>query len=327
MKRAIEKVIRICGPDIFLNTNQFLFAIEDLMPDNISEIQFLKEIYTKSMAQLLYDGYIQNKKMNESVIGKLIENICVNEKTHYTDVYKRLYRDIYGTTPSSTLNFGKIQSTNNMISTTTFKKVIDTISSKKISETFFLGRYVQSSNGAEKPIEWIVVKKDSKSIIAISRYALLAKPYNNEWVRTSWQESSIRQYLNTVFIKEAFSNLEMNIIGDCHVEADKNTRYENVKQGNNTTDKVFLLSTKEIDEVSEDIRVCEPSQAIKDKIQLGNNGKCRWWLRTLGYDTDCATGVYADGKIDRAGFSVNSDDAVRPAICIRLDLLSRISVS
>lgn len=319
MKYAIDKVIRIFGPDILLNTNQFLTAIEDLKPTNTLAIQLLKEIYTKPIAQLIYDSYIQNKKINESVIANIIDTVCEDEKKHRSDVYKRLYKDIFGTVPANVPDFRSSQNSNAVVSSTAIRKVLDSITSKKVNETFFLGRYVQSSNGSEKPIEWIVVKKDNKKIMAISRYALLAKPYNNEWTNTSWQESSIRQYLNKVFINEAFSDAEVRVLCDSIVVADKNSRYESVKQGNNTIDKIFLLSTKEIEEIPVENRSCEPIQIIKDKIRIGDNGKCRWWLRTLGYDTDCATGVYADGKIDRAGFSVNSDDAVRPAICISIE--------
>lgn len=317
MKRAIAKIIKILGPDILLNTDCFFIALEDLKPTSISEIKILKEAYTKPFAQLLYDAYTQNIKINEGTIGKQLEAICESEKNHYENLYKCLYKDIYGTVPPDVPAYRKNQS-NTVISSTAIRKIVDNISKKEINETFFLGRYMQVVKGSETPIEWIVVKKDSKKVLAISKYALLVKPYNNDWVSTSWQKSSIRQYLNEVFVKEAFSDVEISVLCDSQVIADKNSRYESVKQGGNTSDKVFLLSINEVDEILGENRICKPTQVITDKIQTGEDGTCRWWLRTLGYDTDCATGVYADGKIDRAGFSVNSEDAVRPAICIRI---------
>lgn len=111
----IGKVIKLFGPDIILKTDQFLAAIEDLNPTNTLEIQFLNKSYTKSIAQLLYEGYTQNKKIDESVIESLIETLCKNEKTHYTDIYTFIYKEIYETTPSTVPDYCVLQNSDAVV--------------------------------------------------------------------------------------------------------------------------------------------------------------------------------------------------------------------
>ena len=115
MKQVIGKVVKLFGPNIFLKTDQFLAAIEDLNPTNTLDIQFLKKIYTKPFAQLLYEGYTQNKNINESVIGSFIETLCKNEKIHYTDTYTLLYKEIYGITHSTVPNYSSIQNSDGVV--------------------------------------------------------------------------------------------------------------------------------------------------------------------------------------------------------------------
>ncbi len=115
MKQVIGKVVKLFGPNIFLKTDQFLAAIEDLNPTNTLDIQFLKKIYTKPFAQLLYEGYTQNKNINESVIGSFIETLCKNEKIHYTDTYTLLYKEIYGITHSTVPNYSSIQNSDAVV--------------------------------------------------------------------------------------------------------------------------------------------------------------------------------------------------------------------
>lgn len=321
MKQAIVKVIRIFGPEILLNKEKFLLAMEDIKPNNMSEIQQLMEIYTKAIAQLLYDSFLQEngRKINELILGDIIESLCKDEKKHFDSVYRDIYKKINGTFPQIIPDYVGTQKNQTSLSGTAIQKIRKSIASKKVNDSFELGRYLQNRDESETPIEWIIIKKEIRRVLAISKYALFVKPFNDEWVATSWATSSIRGYLNNIFLKEAFSDVEIGLLDEFYVPADKNTRYESVDQGKNSSDRVFLLSMKEVDELASTIRTCRPTNLLKEKINTDDNGKCRWWLRTLGYDTDCATGVYANGKVDRAGFSVNTDDAVRPVICIKLE--------
>ena len=68
----------------------------------------------------------------------------------------------------------------------------------------------------------------------------------------------MRKWLNGTFISNAFSSDEQNMIQSTTVTADKNPSYS-TSPGNNTTDKVFLLSITEVNQYfsSNSARECQ----------------------------------------------------------------------
>lgn len=63
---------------------------------------------------------------------------------------------------------------------------------------------------------------------------------------SDWEHCSLREFLNTTFYSTAFTSLERTLLGEVELEnkvtVNGNERYN----GNNTTDKVFILSANEI---------------------------------------------------------------------------------
>ena len=104
--------------------------------------------------------------------------------------------------------------------------------------------------------------------------------------------------------------------------ADENPEYDYVNQGNDTKDKVFLLSAKEAEQYfkNDEDRKCNPTKFATNKgAYKSDEGQCWWWLRSLGYNTSYATFVDTDGSVDFYGYGVNrNDDSVRPALWINL---------
>lgn len=100
--------------------------------------------------------------------------------------------------------------------------------------------------------------------------------------------------------------------------------------GNNTTDKVYLLSIGEVTNpsygfcgtsstYSESRRLKTSDYAHARGIWISTNsndsGNCCWWLRSPGWGTDVAAGISSLGYVDRDGYNVDTiSDAVVPAL-------------
>ena len=83
---------------------------------------------------------------------------------------------------------------------------------KDVGDIVKMGKYEQDNNnqnGAED-IEWIVIAKDDSTTILMSKYCLDSKPYNDAEIdtKTSWEDSTIRAWLNNEFYDTAFSDDE-----------------------------------------------------------------------------------------------------------------------
>ena len=68
--------------------------------------------------------------------------------------------------------------------------------------------------------------------------------YHNEWVSITWQNCSLRAWLNGTFLSTAFTSAEQAKLQTVTVKAEDNPYY-GTGAGNDTQDKVYLLSIRE----------------------------------------------------------------------------------
>ena len=191
----------------------------------------------------------------------------------------------------------------------------------KIGETIEFGNYPQEEDGTEKPIEWIVMKKEGNQVLLLSKYVLDAKPYNEEVEEVTWETSDIRKWLNNEFYTTAFNKAEKAKIQTSLIKNEDNSEY-GTSGGNDTEDKVFLLSEKEAETLfsNDKKRIAKATEYAEESGVYGNEEKAAWWwLRSPGDDRYCAAVVNSDGWVYGDGSRVNgSDDGVRPALHLNL---------
>ena len=199
------------------------------------------------------------------------------------------------------------------------------ISDLNAAETLVFGAYEQDndeSNGRE-PIEWIVLAREEGRTLVISKYALDCAAYNGERVDITWENSTLRAWLNGAFADAAFTAEEQAKIAPAEVKAELNPCYD-TSPGADVTDRVFLLSVNEAQSyfATDEARACRATPYADAKSTWFDPAKsvdgyvlCTWWLRSPGYKPDNAAICTGDGWVELGGGSVNSDDfAVRPAL-------------
>ncbi len=184
------------------------------------------------------------------------------------------------------------------------------------------GQYEQDGNvkNGKEEIEWQVLDvKDGKALV-VSLYALEAKAYNSPWKDVTWETCTLRKWLNDSFLSTAFGPQHQKFIPAVTVPADANPNYK-TNPGNDTNDKVFLLSLKEAETYFPDgyERRCEKSEKVHRLTDDEScHSECWWWLRTPSSRQNEATIVRGYGVTsDFSNLPVcNSYGAVRPAMWI-----------
>ncbi len=204
------------------------------------------------------------------------------------------------------------------------------------------GHYEQDNdleNGKEA-IEWIVLDVKGTQVLLFSRYAVDYQPYDTR-KHVAWKTSSIRSWLNDSFLNDAFDSIEQGAIVSKNVNnslssyaSEKSEKTS--KAGENTVDKVYLLSYSEFfsnyrDKI--DSFLCLPTAYAKAlgiyNDYKNSSGYVWWWLRSPG--PSYHTGDYVAGVITEKGNSwtgeyVEHKGAVRPIIWIDLNSASFIQV-
>lgn len=197
-----------------------------------------------------------------------------------------------------------------------YKPVItDVLPEKGIGEIIEFGTYQNET------IRWRVIDKSGDKKLLISEQAIDSKPYHSKYESITWEKCSLRKWLNKEFINEAFNKEEQKRINKTKISNKDNERYY-TKGGNDTEDKVFLLSIEEAYKyfADDNDRICKPTDyAKKSGAYTGSRGSCGWWLRSPGDDcfnaafVDCGGDVYV-----RGGLVYHGDRAVRPAFWLNL---------
>ncbi len=210
------------------------------------------------------------------------------------------------------------------------------------------GHYEQDGkkgNGPEE-IQWIVLDTDGDRLFLLSKYGLDAKQYNVKYTRVTWETCSLRKWLNSSFLETAFTPEEQEKIFLTDVDNSPEQGYEkwrDVNNGNNTQDKVFLLSYAEAnkylgvtyeDGENAGARVSPTNYAkgrrawSKRELRTADGDYAgRWWLRSMGRHPNRAAHVHSTGALrDSHVTSFNylfGVMTVRPALWVKAEAVSR----
>lgn len=206
---------------------------------------------------------------------------------------------------------------------------VENIEKKHYSEgdTVWFGTYPQGiSSDSIEEIEWTVLKIEEGKMLLLSNNVLDVQPYHKERKAITWEKSSIRKWLNEEFYNEVFNDSEKSRIKNTFIEGEKNEEFGTLG-GNNTLDKVFLLSIKDVkDKVTllndeKKLRGKATEFAALKRVYLNEESEnAMWWLRTLGYNGYYAAVVNEDGNIVSFGKDViDSKVGVRPAVWVDME--------
>ena len=163
------------------------------------------------------------------------------------------------------------------------------ISDSQVGDVVAFGRYT-----------WYVTDKTDGICTLLCQGPVEEKAYNDDKTDITWENCSLRRWLNEDFYNSRFSDGEKASIITTHntfTEADSSYGMD---CGNDTDDKVYLFSYSESNSVSDDIRLCGLD----------------WWLRSPGEKQDRA--VFILGKAaNLMGTEVDKSRGVRPVIRVR----------
>jgi hypothetical protein len=147
---------------------------------------------------------------------------------------------------------------------------------------------------------WYVTDKTDGVCTLLCQGPVAKLPYNDTKTDITWENCSLRRWLNEDYYNSKFSDGEKAAIVTSHNTYVEDDYHYESDCGNDTDDKVYIFSYSEALTVSDDIRDCGID----------------WWLRTPGkYQHDAQyIGLRSP---DTIGNYVDSHMAVRPAIRVR----------
>ncbi|MCH5251752.1 MAG: fibronectin type III domain-containing protein [Lachnospiraceae bacterium] len=175
----------------------------------------------------------------------------------------------------------------------------------------YLVRHEEGYFGYE-PIKWRVlsINEDGTDAFLMADQVLDIQSYHDDSeVQITWAESDIRKWLGEDFLVTAFTEEEQEMIRDSQVKTADN-KWSGEPGGNDTTDKVYLLSIEEAlepaygfssDENEGDTRrITATDYAVAEQHLLNPYSYVdTYWLRSSGSKEGCPAmvGHWGDGSI------------------------------
>lgn len=168
-----------------------------------------------------------------------------------------------------------------------------------------------------EPLQWMVIARRDDERLLMSVPAVDVRSYHRERKLMSWENCSLRQWLNERFLEGAFTAEEAARICVTQVRARIVGKIER-HPGAETEDRLFILSPSEVEQLF---------------AGSGRRWDCRCidriarpiWLRHYGVDRYHTAVIGKTGKIDLAGCPVNASRiAVRPVMWYRPGGLSDV---
>ena len=203
-------------------------------------------------------------------------------------------------------------------------------------------------NDKKTPIKWRVLSVEGDDVFLVADKNLDCQRYNDTDTDVTWETCTMRSWLNGYgaesnkdgkdysgnnFLDNAFSAGEQLAIRTTNVVNNDNPEY-GTEGGNDTADKVYLLSLDEVTNPAYGFASHNSTSATRIAVNtaytagggeieseyMNNAGNAEsWWRRSPGYYGNDASGVYDDGSVDAVGIDVDrSGNAVRPALHLNL---------
>ena len=209
------------------------------------------------------------------------------------------------------------------------------------ADNVWFGNYYQRNDSTKDPVKWRVLSNAGGQLFLLADQNLEVFQYHTERENVTWETCTMRSWLNGYdaaytddnFLDAAFSDREQAAIAVTNVINYDNEEYDPgsgnfTDGGNDTTDRVFLLSIMDLYN-----RVYFPpktSDLSTNTVYVADGGKLRsymnpageadrWWLRSPGFtQKEAAFMEDLGGSVPEGNPVDNRNTAVRPAFNLNL---------
>ncbi len=195
------------------------------------------------------------------------------------------------------------------------------LTSLGIGDQIEFGTYEQDNNtdNGTEPIKWVVAGYlGSDYTVLLSWYGLDAQPYNTKNKEITWENCTLRKWLNKEFYNAAFSEEEKIYVLETQLE-NPDSEYYKYGAGNTTSDKVWIFNEYDANNY---ISVTDMNGGQVETTAYAQSKDLRlidsYWFRTTGDPLGYPVGLvaYDTSHFGETYSNMDTPQAVRPVIVL-----------
>ena len=149
--------------------------------------------------------------------------------------------------------------------------------------------------------EWQVLARDGDRLLLITNTTVGMRKYNDSENDISWQNSTLRTWLNGEFMEDAFTDSQRDMVQTTDVTCDDGTVVQ---------DRCYIISA---DEARELFQATEDWEINHDRTTTDN-----WWLRSSSTDSEHKDIGWMNGSLFLDGYTPTSTCGVRVAVWVEV---------
>ena len=203
-----------------------------------------------------------------------------------------------------------------------------------VGGTVSFGSYEQNNiyDDGSEPIEWLVLAKDGNKLLLISKQLLDIYQYNSNENSVTWEDCTLRAWLNSTFYEAAFSTEERKVIATTEVFTagvhqkfyssllEKMVYTADPMPDCTTSDKVFILSEEELHKYFKDDAAVVAKPTTYARLATASKAVTadHWYTRTP------SAVVGSQRMVEDSGYSISGGAmnecflGIRPCIWVYL---------
>ena len=200
----------------------------------------------------------------------------------------------------------------------------------KVGDYVTFGRYEQDNNienGKEEIVWRILDIQDGKALLFTST-AIEYLQFEDSAETSTWEDCSLRKWLNEDFYNKAFSDVEKESVIETNISNPANPKY-GTSSGTETNDRLFLLSSEEFSNYEFLLRRCfENERTPLIAFKQGSEATLYYyWLRTAGAVPKSASIVSSNllgwkiwmQGVNNSGEDINAYACVSPLVWVDIN--------
>ena len=210
-----------------------------------------------------------------------------------------------------------------------------TLGELEFQDEFYLGEFEQDNvrfNGPEA-LEWVVLKQVDGKTLVTTKYNIDSRHASEEKGAVTWENCTLRTWMNDEFYNSAFSDEEKAAILEETIDNSDDNFWTNADSGEGTTDRVFAISYAEYIDILEETlcdfrffaakptKYCHAAGADTGAFETSI-----YWMRTSGKDERNFMVMDREGFARFIGWDAGHGHVcVRP--CMWLDSSAQVEVA
>lgn len=199
---------------------------------------------------------------------------------------------------------------------------VEAMKQAQVGDVVEFGNYEQDNNleNGKEDVAWIVTNIQDGKVELISEKIIDVKPFHEEFEDTTWEKSTIREWLNNEFKQDIFTNDEqLYLYEKSTINKDFEHKDGVTDGGNDTTDEIYLLDVDEVNSLSSEIIPAKATEYAKENGCFTDFGRGFWWTRSIGSSNKHFLPVNTVGSTISTGTNVNYESfGIRPSIVINI---------